>query len=171
MQAAQYTLPMSMTPYQRLFGAGPRGIVLTIVTFPIAYFVIHRFGPWPIHHSAAVGYVLLGVSLAATLALAVWSLKSLPPDERGNVLVDSGAFRYFRHPLYATFLTFFDFGLAIYLNDWAFLVWAFAQHPIWHLNIRSEEQLMRNAFGDEYAAYCNVTGRFVPRLWRNPSRG
>ncbi len=160
-----------MTMYQRLFGAGPRGLVLTLATFPIAWGVAKRFGPWPIHESVGFGALSLGVALVATLGLAFWSLKSLPPEARGKALVNTGAFRYFRHPLYATFLTFFDFGFALYLDDWVFVIWAIAQHPIWHLNIRHEERLMRNEFGAEYDAYCATTGRFVPRFWTGHSPG
>ena len=42
--------------------------------------------------------------------------------------------------------------------------WAVLLHPVWHWNIRSEEQLMCDAFPGEYEAYCAKTGRFFPKL-------
>jgi len=162
---------MPMTQYQRLFGTGPRGIAITLATLVIAFVLASRIEPWSIHGSVQFGYAALGVSLVLTLAIAMWSVRSLPPADRGKALVTSGAFQYFRHPLYASFLTFFDFGLAIYLDDWVFIIWAVAQHPIWHLNMVGEERLMRNEFGDEYDAYCNRTGRFIPRFWSRHSPG
>ena len=160
-----------MTQYQRLFGTGPRGIVITLLTFWIAFMVAGRLGPFSIHKSTVIGYSALGLSLVLTLAVAAWSVRSLPPADRGKALVTSGAFRYFRHPLYASFLTFFDFGLAIYLDDWVFLIWALAQHPMWHVNMLGEERLMRTEFGEAYDAYCKHTGRFVPRFWSRHSQG
>ncbi len=102
---------------------------------------------------------------AITVAVVIWSVRSLPPAERGRRLCTSGAFAWFRHPLYAAFLTFFNFGLAFQLDNWIFLVWAVVQHPVWHLNIRYEEQLVRDHFGAEYDDYAHQTGRFVPRFW------
>lgn len=172
MQAARYTDDSDfMTSYERIFGTGPRGIFVTIATFAIAYTAVDRYGPWGMHGISILGYGALAISLAMTLFVAAWSLQSLPPADRGKALVTSGAFRYFRHPLYASFLTFFDFGFALYLDDWIFLGWAIAQHPIWHLNILGEERLMRNEFGAEYDVYCGRRGRFVPRFWPGHSPG
>lgn len=160
-----------MTQYERIFGTGPRGIAVTLMMFFVAFVTVDWAGPWPIHERSVLGLAALGVSLVGTLATAAWALRSLPPAERGTSLVTSGAFRYFRHPLYASFLTFFDFGLAVYLDDWAFVIWAVAQHPIWHWNMRGEERLMRREFGEEYDTYCAGTGRFIPRLFRHHSPG
>ncbi len=160
-----------MTRYQRIFGTGPRGLMLSLATLGCAAALTRRFGPFPIHGSDFVGRLALGVSLVATLAVAGWSVKSLPPIDRGTTLVTSGAFKYFRHPLYASFLTFFNFGLAVYVDDWMFLGWALAQQPIWHWNMRGEERLMLAAFGEEYDSYCARTGRFVPRFWQRHSPG
>ena len=162
---------MPLTNYERLFGAGPRGIVITLATLGIAAAAADRMGPWPVHGKPAIGWAALGVSLVSTLAVAGWALRSLPPADRGKALITNGAFRYFRHPLYASFLTFFDFGLALYVDHWVFIVWAVAQHPIWHWYLLHEERLMRREFGAEYEAYCAQTGRLVPRFWRRHSPG
>lgn len=83
-----------------------------------------------------------------------------------------GAYRCFRHPVQATLLSSFDFGLAILLKNWIYLIWALGLHALWHWNIRKEEALMTQAFPEQYPEYCRRTGRFVPRLWclwRGPS--
>ena len=69
-----------------------------------------------------------------------------------------------RHPLYASFITLGATGLALFFNHWAFLLWLVALHVIWHLVIPLEERLMLAQFGDEYRAYAQRTGRFIPRL-------
>jgi protein-S-isoprenylcysteine O-methyltransferase Ste14 len=65
--------------------------------------------------------------------------------------------------LYAAFLTFFNFGLAVLLNSWLYVAWALVLHPLWHLNIRGEEALMKEQFPSAYDDYRVRTGRFVPR--------
>ena len=153
-----------MNTYQRIFGTGPRGTVVSTLLLGAAAYLVPVTGLPAVHGVPLVGGISLGVSVALTFALVVWSVKSLPVEARGERLVDTGAFRYFRHPLYAAFLLFFNFGLALYLDNWLYVVWAVAQHPVWHLNIRGEEALMRTAFPGEYERYCAKTGRFFPRL-------
>ena len=99
-----------------------------------------------------------------SLALIIWSVKSLPAAERGNKLCTTGAFKYVRHPLYAAFLSIFDFGLAIYLNSYIFILWAILLHPIWHYIVRYEERLMIDIFKEEYVDYQKKTGQFFPKL-------
>ncbi len=155
-----------MTPYQRIFGTGPRGFASSLVLLGCFAFLDRRVGPVTITSNDAVRYALFGVLTLATVALLVWSVQSLPPADRGRRLVVQGAFRYFRHPLYAAFLTFFDFGLAVLLNSWLYVAWALLLHPLWHLNIRGEEALMQEQFPDAYDDYRARTGRFVPRWSR-----
>jgi protein-S-isoprenylcysteine O-methyltransferase Ste14 len=108
---------------------------------------------------------VLGVGLIGLVALVVWSLRSLPPSARGRQLCTQGAFRYVRHPLYAAFLSHFNFALALFLGHPIYLLWAIALHPIWHVLMRSEERLMLRDFGEPYREYAARTGRFIPRFW------
>ena len=121
--------------------------------------------------SSESGSVILAVSVLVTVALVVWSVKSLPASDRGIQLCTDGPFRHVRHPLYAAFQSVFNFGLAIYLNSYVFVAWAALLHPLWHRVIRYEERLMIEIFGDEHADYRKTTGRFVPRsrLWHRGS--
>ncbi len=155
---------MPMTTYQRIFGTGPRGTIVTVITFGLAFVLDGRFNLSPLHGNTTVGVVALVVGSAAAAAIVAWSLRNLPPSARGKELVTTGAFHYLRHPFYAAFIGPFDFGLALFMDGWPYIIWAVLQYPIWHWNIAAEERLMHNEFGDEYAAYCNKTGRFLPKL-------
>lgn len=100
--------------------------------------------------------------------MIVWSAKSLNPDQRGEEFITTGAFRYFRHPLYAAFLNFFNFGLAIFSDNYIFIIWwAVLQHLVWHINVITEEKMMENAFPNDYRNYCKTTGRFIPRICKS----
>jgi len=154
----------SMNTYERLFGAGPRGILISGVLLAVAWKLEPLSGLPKITDSDLLRWIVFSLSIAGALALAIWSMISLPPDKRGAALVTTGAYRYLRHPIYATLVSCFHFGLAILLDNWIYLLWAVITYCIWHWNIASEERLMRRAFPNEYEAYCKKTGRFIPRL-------
>jgi len=110
-------------------------------------------------YSAFIILSIFGVSLL------IWSLKSLTPGDRGRNLITVGAYKYFRHPLYAAFLLFINVGIAFLLNNFIYLLWAAILFPIWSFIVRNEEELMKNEFGEKYVAYSRNTWRFVPKLW------
>jgi protein-S-isoprenylcysteine O-methyltransferase Ste14 len=154
-----------VNPYQRIFGSGPFGTLLSVLLLAPSVWLASRFDHLQITPHDGLRFVAFSVLSLTTLLIIVWSVRSLPPAERGNTLVTGGAFKYFRHPLYGAFLSFFNFGLALLLNNWIYVLWAAVQHPVWHLLIRGEERLMKQAFPGQYDQYAAVTGRFFPRLW------
>ena len=154
-----------MTRYECLFGAGPRGLAISFVLFALAWRLESVVGLPRIIDIIQVRWIVFAMSVGGAASLAAWGLRSLPPGRRGVDLVTRGAYKYFRHPVYASLLSSFNFGLAVLLNNWIYVVWALALHGVWHWNIRSEEKLMARQFPKQYADYCKTTGRFVPRLW------
>jgi len=148
----------------KIFGSGPAGLLISLLLLFIAYRINERIDPPPLsNHRPLLNSVFI-VSVLMTLAMIVWSVKSLPAAERGNKLSTRGAFKYLRHPLYAAFLSIFNFGLAVYLNSYIFILWAVLLHPVWHYVVRYEERLMVEIFGQAYVEYQRRTGRFFPRL-------
>ncbi len=152
-----------MNSYDRVFGSGPKCTFITIVLFILAYYVEEVVSLPRIFINDVVRFSVFGVFTLVGSALVVWSLYSLPPKERGRRLVINGAFKYFRHPLYAAFLLCFSVGFSLLLNSWVYLVWSLVLFPVWSMIVRSEEKLMRNVFGKEYEDYCEKTGRFFPK--------
>jgi len=151
-----------MTTFQRLFGTGPRGLVISLLLLAGAWQLDERLALPVIMSTDGLRYGVSAVLISIALLVIVWSVTSLPPADRGKKLVTRGAFRFFRHPMYAALVSFLDFGLAILLNGWIYLAWAAIVHLVWHWNVRGEEALMREAFGGEYDEYCRTTGRFLP---------
>ena len=151
-----------MNTYQRIFGTGPRGLIISTLLLLLAFFAApYTDMPAIIQHNE-IRIWGAGILTFLTIVVVLWSVKSLPPVDRGKRLVTTGAFAWFRHPLYAAFLSFFNFGLALFLNNRIYLLWAVAQHPVWHWNMRAEENLVREVFGKEYEAYTQRTSRFLP---------
>ena len=155
---------MKSTKFAKIFGSGPVGLVISVFLLMVAVWANRRFDLPQISDNQSVLNVIFYISIFFTVVAIIWSFKSLPATDRGNNLCTKGAFKYVSHPLYAAFLTIFDFGLAFYLNGYIFILWAALLHPIWHYLIKYEEQLMINIFGKKYLDYRKQTGRFFPRL-------
>ena len=153
-----------MNNYQKIFGSGPAGSLISLLLLVISIFLANHFSQFQISNSQFLRYSFFGGMCVITVFIITWSIHSLPPISRGNTLVTSGAFRYFRHPLYGAFLSFFNFGLALFLNNWIYVLWAALQHPVWHWIIKGEEKCMEKQFPGEYEEYSLRTGRFFPRV-------
>lgn len=149
---------------RRLFGVGPYGSVLSVGVLFLAVLLARATPHGWMLISQQTKVIALNVGAAGAFLLVWWSLRTLKPKDRGHYVCTRGPFRYVRHPLYASFLSWFNFGLAIYLGHWAFVAWAVSLHPLWHWVIRKEEKEMQAQFGDEWVDYASRTGRFVPRL-------
>jgi protein-S-isoprenylcysteine O-methyltransferase Ste14 len=154
-----------MTGFNGILGSGPGGLFISVALLLLANFAKDMLNV----PNMLVDHLTLRVSLFIALTIVWvtvvgWSLRSLDPRLRGKRLVTTGAFKCFRHPLYAAFATFFDFGLAILLNNWVFICWAFLLSPIWQFLVKREEEMLKEIFSNDYENYCEITGRFFPRL-------
>ena len=153
-----------MNTYERIFGAGPRGLLISLALLVLAW-QLESFASLPIIITSFFArWAVFMLTLVGAVFVVVWSIKSLPPAQRGKELITNGVYRYLRHPLYAAFVSCLNFGLAVLLNNWIYIIWAVLVHGIWHWNIESEEKLMRQEFPQEYEKYCQITGRFIPRI-------
>ena len=159
-----------MNTYRRLFGVGPTGFLISALLLLLAFFLEEGLGHLQISSNDLFRWSAFGGLSVVTALIALWSIVSLPITNRGKQLITTGAFRYFRHPLYGAFLSFFNFGLAVFLNNWIYVLWAAVQHPVWHWLIKKEEKLMEKRFPDEYEVYALKTGRFFPKFSQQEQR-
>jgi protein-S-isoprenylcysteine O-methyltransferase Ste14 len=149
-----------------------RGIVgLGYVGALLVYIVYPDFLSWAIMPLPA-GVRWIGAGLALTsIPLIAWVQWSLGRNfnttlhvREGHTLVTNGPYHWVRHPMY-TVLFLFGIGLMLVTANW--MVGgpiAVALAGIVALRIPKEEALMIEQFGDEYRAYMQRTGRFLPRL-------
>ena len=80
-------------------------------------------------------------------------------------LVDSGPYRYVRHPTYAGALLTFV-GLGFCFGNWLttlFLTLPIMAAFLWR--IRIEERALLDALGKNYRAYMKRTKRLIPRVY------
>jgi protein-S-isoprenylcysteine O-methyltransferase Ste14 len=109
--------------------------------------------------------------LALSTALAVYGvylLRSVGRAERRvmedtRTVVELGAYRYMRHPLYAS-LMFFGWGVFFKGMDLPSGVLVVAATALWVATARWEERYNVDRFGTAYAAYMRRTKMFIPFL-------
>ena len=159
-----------MKNYRRIFGAGPLGVILTVGLLGLTSWFQGHHPSGSLGLSPLLRYLVLAIAVLCNLSGAIWSFRSLPVSQRGRGLCTEGAYRWVRHPLYASFISFGAPGLAVFLNHWIGLVWVVALHLLWHVIISFEEKNMVTQFGNEYLTYAERTGRFVPRLFQSRRR-
>lgn len=154
-----------MRTYERFFGSGPKGTFISITLLIVSYYLEDYVGLREIFTSDVTRFSTVIIFFLPGVALLIWSLKSLSPEDRGRKLATEGAYKYFRHPLYAAFLLFINVGIAFLLDNFIYIFWAVILFPVWSFIVRGEEELMKNEFNEEYDTYCRDTWRFVPKLW------
>ncbi|MFA5404887.1 MAG: isoprenylcysteine carboxylmethyltransferase family protein [Ignavibacteria bacterium] len=156
-----------MNNFIRIFGSGPIGLFISLALLYLAFYLKDILNtPSIFGDRKFIPLIIFILLTAVSIVIIIWSLISLSPKQRGRTLITTGALKYFRHPLYAAFLSFFNFGLAFFLNNWIFIFWAIFLHPIWHLLVIGEEKLLKNIFPNDYEKYCENTGRFFPKLFK-----
>jgi len=145
-------------------GLGYIGALIVYAFFPS--FLAWAAFPLP----AWVRWIGAGITATALLLLAwvQWSLgKNFSTTlhlRQGHSLVTEGPYRWVRHPMY-TALFLLGVGFLLLTANWAVGVPLIVALPILvAVRIDNEEALMIEQFGDEYRAYMQQSGRFLPRL-------
>jgi protein-S-isoprenylcysteine O-methyltransferase Ste14 len=113
-----------------------------------------------------------GTGLALVMVAALYWLfrtigANISPVEttrHDHQLVTSGPYRWIRHPLY-TFGTLFFLALALLSGVWWLAAGMAVALPILAWRTPREEAHLLARFGDDYRAYMQRTGRYLPRLF------
>jgi protein-S-isoprenylcysteine O-methyltransferase Ste14 len=118
--------------------------------------------PWLRWTGFALGLVTVAFWTWTQVTLDTqWSAQLQLKQE--HKLITSGPYAFIRHPLYAGMLGW-ALSLALLTANWIFVgicVLSFAG-LLWR--VPKEEQMMIDAFGDEYRDYMKRTGRYFPKL-------
>ena len=155
---------MGQNKLQKIFGIGPKGAAISLLLFLLIAWIDHMIGYPAIVLNTALMKAVGAALVILGLGLHFWALLTLRNWWVDDKLCTMGPFKYFRHPMYAAWITFISLGVVFYLNSWAYFFWLVLLHPIWHRLVMKEEITMLDKFGDEYKAYASRTGRFIPQI-------
>jgi protein-S-isoprenylcysteine O-methyltransferase Ste14 len=122
---------------------------------------------WPLPDTLRWLGAVLGVAVAP---LAFWVFRALGTNitdtvvvrERHN-LVQTGPYRWVRHPLYVVFALMF-LSLSLLTASWLITVMGLGVFALLRVRLPKEEAHLLGRYGGEYRAYMQRTGRFLPRL-------
>jgi protein-S-isoprenylcysteine O-methyltransferase len=141
------------------------GIAITVSIFAAEVF---RFASLPYSELYVVGSILFVVGIV----LRWWSIIHLGRFFTVDVsiaaqhkVIDSGPYRFVRHPSYSgALLAFLGFGLC--LRNWiSLLILLLPIFAAFHWRIRVEEQALGEALGEDYRVYARRTKRLVPFIY------
>jgi protein-S-isoprenylcysteine O-methyltransferase Ste14 len=80
-------------------------------------------------------------------------------------LITRGVYRLIRHPMYSALLLY-SIAHALVIPNWvAGPSNLIAFSILLTLRVEAEERMMRDEFGDQYAAYAAQTKRLIPGVW------
>ena len=116
------------------------------------------------------GLILIAAGLVIVLdafARFAWEGLGTPaPVAPTRTLVVSGFYRFVRNPMYVAVIALI-FGQAVLFASWGVAVYGVVIAAAFVTFVRLyEEPTLREAYGEEYAAYCAATPRWIPRLRR-----
>jgi protein-S-isoprenylcysteine O-methyltransferase Ste14 len=94
--------------------------------------------------------------------LALWHQANDAPVE----IVTYGAYKYIRHPFYASFILVLAATVVLCPSPWSVAVAGYGLLILNFTAAREERKLAGSAFGDEYRAYMMQSGRFFPKFKR-----
>lgn len=98
------------------------------------------------------GAVLAGVSVALLAVARLQLGAAFSVRAKAQKLVTTGLYAKIRNPIYV-FGALFLVGLAIVLENWILLVVVAALTPVQIARAKKEEQVLQEAFGEEYDRY------------------
>ena len=149
------------------------GAILFVALMPTVMWLVS--GMPALEHIGALRASVTGVLMLGGLALSIWTIvymkrrgKGNPMDAFGHEvaprtqhLMTDGPYRINRNPMLSGTLLYLA-GVVVWLWTWqAFSVWLLFL-GIMLIQVRSEEKRLEKDFGEEYQAYKNRTGRFLP---------
>lgn len=152
------------------------GLAIEAVAFGLMWFVRRPWGS-PLFPASALVQALVAL---VTVLLAAWSVGLVLSGVRtldkqlnvgakiiaGHDLITTGPFAIVRNPMYSGVMTcLLATGLA--LSRWWMIVPALALFVCGtSLRIRSEEKLLRAAFGAAFEEYARHVPALLPRFWQ-----
>jgi protein-S-isoprenylcysteine O-methyltransferase Ste14 len=135
--------------------------------FWVIQFGFLAMGQWlsdrPMKLTENVFILILGITLTVFGAiLHAWSTKHLVRAMKSRELIQTGPYKYIRHPMYVfIYIILIGVGMLWFSSTWFIILLLFT--PIWYWIGRKEEEQMIEITDRKYQDYKERTGMFFPR--------
>ena len=143
-----------------IFFVGIQFILFVVYLFRISK-IDFRFPHWLqlIGIIFSIGGII--ISLASVVALNK-NLSAFPTPKKSAELIQSGIYKYIRHPIYSGIL-FFTFGFSMYSENTLRLLVFFVLLVLFMFKAAYEEKLLQHKFSN-YGDYKKTSGMFLPKI-------
>jgi protein-S-isoprenylcysteine O-methyltransferase Ste14 len=118
----------------------------------------------PMKSSENVYILILGITLIVLGSLLnAWTVKHLVRAIKTRELVQTGPYKYIRHPMYVFIhIILIGAGMLWFSSTWFIILLLFT--PVWYWIGRKEEKQMVEITDGKYQDYKIRTGMFFPKL-------
>src|ERR1035438_9590611 len=131
-----------------------KGNLITLVVLIVGWMVVLVFFAHDVAWTPvkAAGGVIAGAGMVGVVVARLQLGASFSVRAKAKKLVTTGVYSRIRNPIYV-FGELFILGLSIVLGNWLLLLVGAALVPMQVARARREEQVLRDAFGEEYERY------------------
>ncbi|MFC2137567.1 methyltransferase family protein [Bacteroidota bacterium] len=172
-----FSIPVIIFSWKSLFDIKSHGFYRFISWECIVWLFSVNYKYWfidPLSINQIISWVFLIVS-AYLVIVSVFRLKKLGKQgkrrdektlfefEKTTELIDTGIYKYIRHPLYSSLL-FLTWGIFLKHTDFILLAVAILSSVFLFLTAKCDEKECLNYFGEKYSDYMKRSKRFIPFL-------
>ncbi len=162
---------ISKTPWWK----GPRGewyVIIQIMLFGVVIFGPRTLAGLPVwtYPFTVIGSIIGGIFIITGGLLITTgifklgiNLTAVPYPKEGAVLVETGPYRFVRHPLYAG-AVLMAFGWALWAHGWLTIVYALILFIFFDIKSRREEIWLKEKFTG-YANYQKRVYKLIPFIY------
>jgi protein-S-isoprenylcysteine O-methyltransferase Ste14 len=156
---------MNIPKYQKVFGVGPIGILIGLISFGLIWLLDRHLGRVMILRQANLVRIIGASLIAIWICWHSWCVRTISQWWRHDKLCTAGPFRFVKHPMYSGAIWFAWLGVSLLFNSWIMLLQPVIAYFVTSLLVRKEEAMMATVFGEEYRIYAARTVRLFPRLF------
>ena len=150
-----------------------RIFIFISVGFAILFLMLgypDMFLPFSCHLDLPLQLIGLALSFTGTF-LSWWAIASFGEFnepryirlKQEHKIVKTGAYRYIRHPQYASKMLVY-LGPFLFFKDFLFILIFLSSMLLFFFQAKSEEKLLIQVFGDEYKSYQATSSMFFPLI-------
>lgn len=175
---ALLSIPIVILSWKPLMNPKSHGFYRFFGWEGIAWLFSFNYSYWftnPFGISQLISWVLLAVSIYYVAAGSVLLIRRGKPGkhrndealyqfEKTSELVDTGLYKYIRHPLYGS-LVLLTWGICLKNITWILLAVSVVTTIFFYLTARRDEKECISHFGIEYSSYMNRSRMFIPFLF------